>query len=107
MSSLIPETLTHLQATAFVSKAELSAVGRSRIIRAEAEKMAETALRKLLTDCIKTEGEYLGYACQTLRLDVYVLSCAELHQIIARAREEGERDAIRWEMSAMRLGNGA
>jgi hypothetical protein len=96
MASLIPETVTHLQATAFVSDAELSAIGRDRIIRAEAEKMAEMALRKLLEDCIKTEGDYMGYKGQTLRLDVYVLSRADLHQIIARAREQGEHDAMRW-----------
>lgn len=96
MASLIPETATRLQATAFVKDAELSAIGRSAIIRMEAEKMAEMALRKLLEDCIKTEGDYMGYKGQTLKLDVYVLSLADLHQIIARAREQGEHDAMRW-----------
>lgn len=96
MASLIPETATRLQAMAFVSDAELSAIGCDRIIRAKAERMAEMALRKLLVDCIKTEGGYMGHKGQTLRLDVYVLSPADLHQIIARAREQGEQDALRW-----------
>lgn len=94
MASLIPETATRLQAVAFVTDAELSAVGRDRIIRAEAEQLAESALRKLLSDCIRTKGDYMGYKGQTLKLDVYVLSPEELHQIVARAREQGERDAM-------------
>lgn len=96
MASLIPETATLLQATAFVSDAELANIGRDRVIRAGAENMAKAALQKLLADCIKTEGGYMGYQGQTLRLEAYVLSPAELHQIIVRAREQGERDAMQW-----------
>ena len=96
MASLIPETAKLLQATAFVSGAELQAVDRGKIIRTAAKNMAEMALQKIMADCIKSEGDYMGYQGQTLKLEVYVLSPAELHQIIARAREEGENDAKRW-----------
>ncbi len=96
MAGLIPESATRLQATAFVRDAELAAIGRDKIIRHEAEHMAECALRKLLKDCIKTEGDYMGYTGQTLRLDVYVLAPNELHKMLAEAREQGERDAQRW-----------
>ena len=61
MASLIPETALRLQATAFVRDAELAARGRVSIIRLEAEKLAEACLRKLLSDCIKTDGNYMGY----------------------------------------------
>ena len=96
MAGLIPETATRLQATSFVNDAELAAVGRDRIIRAQAEKMAEAALRKLLKDCIKSEGDYMGYRGQTLRLDVFVLSPEELHKMLAEARMLGEADAKFW-----------
>lgn len=95
MATLVLETATRLQATAFVHGAELSNLGRVAIIRAAAEKMAEGALRKLLGDCITTE-DYQGYCGQTLRLDVYVLAPHELHKMLADARAEGERDALQW-----------
>ncbi len=98
MANLIPETATRLQATAFVHDAELEAIGRDRIIRMEAEKMAIAALHKILSDCIKTEGNYMGFKGQTLRLDVYVLAPHELHRLIVEAREQGERDAVQWIM---------
>lgn len=96
MAGLVPETATRLSATAFVSDAELTAVGRSEIIRMQAEQMAEGALRKLLKDCIKAEGGYMGYEGQTLRLDVFVLSPNELHKMLAEARMQGEADAKFW-----------
>lgn len=96
MAGLLPESLTRLQATAFVQNAELSAVGRGRIIHESAKNMAEIALHKLLTDCITTEGDYQGYRGQTLKLDVYVLAPHELHKMLAEARTQGERDALRW-----------
>ena len=96
MAGCIPETATRLQAVAFVKDAELRAVGRDRIIRAAAEQLAECALRKILADCIKTEGDYMGYRGQTLKLDAYVLSPNELHNIIVTAMEQGEKDARRW-----------
>ena len=95
MAFLIPESLRRLQASSFVSGAELSAVGRSAIIRAAAEKMAETAMRKLLEDCIKTE-EYMGYQGQTLYLDVYVIAPDELLGLLRDARAQGQRDALQW-----------
>ena len=96
MAWLIPESATRLQATAFVHGAELSAVGRDRIIRAAAEKLAESALRKLLQDCIKSDGSYMGYQGQTLRLDVFILSPDELHKMLAEARAQGEKDGGQW-----------
>ena len=95
MGTLVPETLTRLQARAFVHDAELHAIGRSEIIRRSAEKMAEQALHKLLTDCVKTE-DYMGYAGQTLHLDVYVIAPDELHKMLAEARMQGERDVRHW-----------
>lgn len=96
MAGLIPETATRLQATAFVCDAELAAIGRDRIIRAEAQQLAEVGLRKLLKDCIKTESGYMGYVGQTLRLDAYVIAPDELHKMLAAARTQGENDALRW-----------
>jgi len=96
MASLIPESALRLQGVVFVSDAELSAVGRVSIIRLAAENLAEKGLRKLMNDCIKTEGDYMGYRGQTLKLDVYVLSPEELHKIIADALRTGGDDATRW-----------
>lgn len=96
MTGLIPEKATRLQATAFVQNAELHAIGRDRIIRQSAQEMAERALLKLLADCITSEDNYMGYRGQTLRLDVYVLAPSELHKMLAEARMQGERDALRW-----------
>lgn len=96
MSSLIPESATRLQATAFVRDAELSPIGRDAIIREQAKQMAEVALRKLLKDCVKSDGDYMGYTGQTLRLDVYVIAPDELHKMLAEARMQGEQDAMRW-----------
>lgn len=96
MAGLVPEDATRLQATAFVHGAELAAIGRDAIIRASAERLAESALRKLLSDCITTEGDYQGYPGQTLVLDVYVLAPHELHKMLAEARKAGERDAMHW-----------
>ncbi len=96
MAVLIPESATRLQAVAFVNGAELEVVGRERIIRAAAEKLAESALQKLLADCIKTEGDYMGHPGHTLRLDVYVLSPQELHRIVADAFAKGWQDEARW-----------
>jgi hypothetical protein len=97
MAWLIPETLTRLQATAFASGAEISAIGRSEIIRACAENMVQSAVRKLMDDCITTEDGYMGYKGQALRLDVYVLSPAELQKMLSEARTCGKLDALRWE----------
>ena len=96
MASLIPESAMRLQSKAFVRDAELEAIGRGEIILHAAEQMAHSALRKLMDDCIKTEGDYMGYRGQTLSLDVYVLSPDELHKMLVEARAEGERDALRW-----------
>lgn len=96
MASLIPENVMRLQSKAFVKGAELEVLGRGEIILAAAEQMAHSALRKLMDDCIKTEGDYMGYQGQTLSLDVYVLSPSELHKMLIEARAEGERDALRW-----------
>lgn len=93
MAYLIPETVLRLQATAFVRDAELAAIGRDRIIRHEAKHMAEMCLKKLLSDCIKTDDGYRGYQGQTLRLDVYVVTPDDLHELLAEARAKGERDA--------------
>lgn len=96
MAGLIPEAATRLQAMAFVRDAELSAIGRDNIIREQAKLLAETALRKILHDCIKSEGDYMGYRGQVLRLDVYVIAPNELHKMLAEARVQGEQDALRW-----------
>ena len=96
MAGLIPETATRLQAIAFVHDAELTAIGRDGIIREQAKMLAEQALRKLLSDCVKSEGSYMGYTGQTLRLDVYVIAPDELHKMLAEARAQGENDALRW-----------
>lgn len=93
MAFLIPETTLRLQATALVQDKELAAIGHTSLIHEYAKHLAETALWKLLRDCIKAERDYEG---QTLRLDVYVLSPAELHKMLVDARLQGETDAKRW-----------
>lgn len=96
MATLLPETVTRLQAQAFVENAELSNIGRSEIIRHAAKDMAEKCLRKLLHDCIETK-QYQGYQGQTLYLDVCVLAPHELFELLKNAREEGRLDAMRWD----------
>ena len=95
MATLLPESVTRLQARAFVENAELSNLGRGEIIRHVSKDMAEKCLRKLLHDCVKTE-EYLGYQGQTLYLDVCVIAPNELFELLKNAREEGKLDAFRW-----------
>lgn len=96
MSILLPENLCRLQATCFVDNAEISAIGRSEILRVAAEKLAEQALRKLMRDCIKSRDSYLGFSGQTLELDVYVISPHELHEIIAGCIQKAQEDERRW-----------
>lgn len=96
MASLVPEDVTRLQVTAFVNEAELSNIGRSEVIRTHAKRMSEVALHNILERCVKTEGDYMGYQGQTLRLDVYVLSPDELHRMLIEARQQGADDARRW-----------
>lgn len=55
MVGLIPETITRLQAVAFVLDAELTAIGQDRIIHESAKQMAEQALHKILRDCSTNE----------------------------------------------------
>jgi hypothetical protein len=95
MATLLPESVMRLQATALVNDVELSNLGRCEIIRQAAQTMAESALRKLLTDCIQTK-QYLGFQGSTLCLDVCVIEPGELLRLLADARAEGERDALRW-----------
>lgn len=57
MAYLIPETAKRLQSVMFVSNAELAARGRAEIMRRAAKEVAEGATRKLLEDCIHTEGD--------------------------------------------------
>lgn len=97
MSYIIPEQTTRLNASVFVNNAELSAVGRDQIFRLAAQNLAETALRKLIDDCIRTD-EHQGFKGQTLRLDVYVIEPSELHKMLAEARQQGEMDAMRWRL---------
>jgi spore coat polysaccharide biosynthesis protein SpsF (cytidylyltransferase family) len=96
MGYLIPENLCRLQSTMFVNRTELDNIGRDNLLRCAAERLAEEGLRKLIKDCIKSTEEYMGYQGSTLGIDVYVLSPEELHKLVANARMEGERDAIRW-----------
>jgi len=98
---IIPESLARLQATAFVKNAELARIGRDRIIANAAEELARTALHKLLSDCIETIGDYMGYQGQVLKLDCYVISPRELDQIITNALVQGRRDA-EWESMMLR-----
>ena len=95
MTTIIPETLTRLQASAFVDNAELAVVGRSKILREAAKRLAEKALHKIATDFIRFE-EYLGFQTQAMRLDVYVLSPPELAELIVAARREGAEDTQRF-----------
>lgn len=95
---LIPENLKRLNCTAFVHGAEIARVGRNEIIRTAAKQMAESALRKLIEDCIQTEGDYMGMPGDRLKLDVYVLTPDELDRLVAEARANGMRDAQRLDM---------
>ena len=95
---LIPENLKRLTCTAFVHGAEIARVGREQIIRTAAKQMAESALRKLIEESIKTEGDYIGLPGDRLKLDVYVLTPDELDRLVAEARANGMRDAQRWDM---------
>lgn len=96
MAMLIPENALRLQTTALITNAELSAIGRSEIIREAAKQMAESALQRILTYCIKTERGYQEFQGHTLRLDVYVLTPEEAHSMIAKAYERGAEDARRY-----------
>ena len=97
MASLIPETALRLQACAFVSNIELQNVGGVDILHHAAEQMVDGALRKLLNDCVSVESDGdSGYTGKKLRFDVYVLAPHEMHRMIADARMQGERDAVRW-----------
>jgi hypothetical protein len=96
MGTLIPEELSRLQADYFVNGAALSVIGRDEMIRNAAKNLAESALRKLLRDCIKTTDDYHGHQGQHLHLDAYVLTPNELHRLVMDAREDGRRDAMQW-----------
>lgn len=96
MAWAIPDSATRLQAMAFVHGAELENVRRAEIIRHSAREMAERAVHKILTDCVKNEGGYAGYPGQTLRLDAYVIEPNELYRMLADARIQGEKDALFW-----------
>jgi hypothetical protein len=95
MAMVFPESVTRLQATVFVDGAEIKAINRNEIILHAAKNMAESALRKLLDDCIKTQ-DYQGYQGQTLCLDVCVIEPGELLRLLADARTSGQTDALRW-----------
>lgn len=95
MSYLIPESALRLQATAFAHDAELSRTGRGEIIRMHAQDLSEKAVRKIMDDCVRIET-FEGYQGQTLTLDMYVLSPAEIHKMLAEARKAGEQDALYW-----------
>ena len=94
MAYLIPETLTRLQATAFIDKRELGADGEDGIIGNLAKKLADQTRYKMLRECIKVEDVDDGG--RRLRLDVYLLSPGELEGIIAEARSSGAKDAMRF-----------
>ena len=95
MAYLIPESLTRLTATAYANDAEISAMGREEILHETARKLAESALRKLMADCITTT-EWHGHQGQALQLDVYVLSPSELNDLLRDALNRGCEDAMRW-----------
>ena len=94
--TIVPESATRLQATMFVDRAEIMNAERSDILREAARHMAESALRKIIHDCIRSEGDYMGYRGSTLKLDVYVFSPEELHKMLLEARMQGQRDAERF-----------
>jgi len=89
----IPNTLTRLQVKAFVQNAELAHRGRDSIIRLTKQQLGEEALHKLINDCIKSEGGYMGYQGQTLSLDCYIVTPQEMDQIISAALIQGRKDA--------------
>lgn len=95
MATFIPESVMRLRGDAIVNNAELSALGRGNIIREGMRNLAESALQKLMNDCIKTQ-DYMGYKGNHLHLDVCVVEPGELLRMLAEARREGERDAQRW-----------
>lgn len=95
---IVPETVTRLQAQAYVLNAELSRVNRHELIRRAMTNMAEMALAKILRDCIRTD-EYQGQLGQNLALDVFVLSPLELHRLVEEAYAKGIDDGRRWGMA--------
>jgi hypothetical protein len=95
MAYIIPETITKLQATAYLQKTELFTIGASNVMRSAAERLAEQALRKLLDDCILVVDKPSPDLVK-IQLDVCILSPDELMKIIEEARVQGEKDALRW-----------
>lgn len=97
MAYLVPEDLARLQAMALVHDAELQAIGAENILRHASRSLAEQAVHKLITDCIKVEpAQELGYTGKCLRLDVYVIHPQELYRLLAQAAERGARDGMYW-----------
>lgn len=60
MASLIPESVMHLQATAFVNPIEVYQLGHKNIILAEAKQMVAKVLHKLLNECIEIKDNGFG-----------------------------------------------
>jgi hypothetical protein len=95
---LLPKNIKRLTCTAFVSSREVERYKREDLIRTAAKQMVESPLRKLIEDCIQTEGDYMGRPGGRLKLDVYVMTPDELDRLVAEARAHGMRDAQRLEI---------
>lgn len=97
MSYLFPEGLTRLTAEMIVKDAELDKLNRGEVLRESAKLLAEHALRKITEDCVKSYDDYIGFKGNVLRLDVYVLSPANLHKQLLDAYTAGQNDRMRFE----------
>lgn len=64
-------------------------------MRVAAENMAENALRRIIDDCIIVlDGS--SPTLKKLSLDVVVMPYDELVRLVEEARNQGEKDAMRW-----------
>ena len=95
---IMPNNKNRLQTTAIVDAVELASVHRDEIMRRAALNMAEDALRKIMADCVVVEPFREDIKGYRLVLDMYVLSPAELENLLYDARKQGQIDAQRWQL---------
>ena len=90
---IIPDSVTRLTVERIVTDKEMMTARSIDIFADCARGMAHDLLRKIALDCAQTKESFAPPGV-LIRLDAYVISPAELNEIILRAREQGMRDGM-------------
>jgi len=97
MTTIKLSDLLRFNASVLVSDAEMSNIHRDAVLREARKNLAEEVIHRIVHDCVESSPGYMGYSSNLLTVDVFVITPSQLHQLMAKAREDGMKDVYRFQ----------